>query len=393
MIEQPQQKHPVTVTRQELYAQVWRTPMARLASEYGISGNGLAKICDRLNIPYPPRGYWAKKAAGKNVVAYRLPEAKKGTPEKVTITPTPPPIVPPEPTEEVRQQIEKVQAAVAPLEVPERLLRPHPVIAEWLADHERRKQEARKERDPWRKRLLDPGEFSTSDRRMHRILDTLFKALERQGAKIKQGDRRELSAEVQGERVEFQLRQKQVRRPLTDEEKRWRSSDDKGWRQELQPTGKLVFTIKTYLPAGLRTGWLESDSAPMESLLADIAAVFMAAGPLLVDRRRQREEEERQRRLAEQKRYEEEQRRKRDDNRWRRFVDIAHQWQDAKLARDFLDALKQMAMDQGQMAGDRSLDEWIAWAEERLKAADPLNHGAGAIFNSVSSVNEWNYRG
>lgn len=58
-------KRPVMVSREDLYQQVWQTPMSRLAAEYGISGNGLAKICDRLAVPYPPRGYWAKKAAGK----------------------------------------------------------------------------------------------------------------------------------------------------------------------------------------------------------------------------------------------------------------------------------------------------------------------------------------
>lgn len=33
--------------------------MSRLAEEFGISGNGLAKICDRLDVTYLPRGYWA----------------------------------------------------------------------------------------------------------------------------------------------------------------------------------------------------------------------------------------------------------------------------------------------------------------------------------------------
>jgi hypothetical protein len=33
--------------------------MNRLAAKYGISGNGLAKICRRLDIPYPARGHWA----------------------------------------------------------------------------------------------------------------------------------------------------------------------------------------------------------------------------------------------------------------------------------------------------------------------------------------------
>lgn len=45
------------VTREELHQMVWQQPMSRLAEEFGISGNGLSKVCDRLNVPYPPRGY------------------------------------------------------------------------------------------------------------------------------------------------------------------------------------------------------------------------------------------------------------------------------------------------------------------------------------------------
>ena len=52
MTETEGRKQPVTVTREELYRQVWETAMSRLAEQYGISGNGLAKICDRLKVPY-----------------------------------------------------------------------------------------------------------------------------------------------------------------------------------------------------------------------------------------------------------------------------------------------------------------------------------------------------
>ena len=52
------------ITRKELYAQVWSTPIRTLAANYGLSDVGLAKICKRLAIPRPPRGYWAKIQAG-----------------------------------------------------------------------------------------------------------------------------------------------------------------------------------------------------------------------------------------------------------------------------------------------------------------------------------------
>jgi len=84
------QKQPATITREELYRQVWETPMSRLGEQYGISGNGLKKICDRLEVPYPRRGYWAKLSVGKTVTQTPLPKPPTGTPLQVTISPTPP---------------------------------------------------------------------------------------------------------------------------------------------------------------------------------------------------------------------------------------------------------------------------------------------------------------
>lgn len=53
-----------SLTRGELYERIWAKPMTQVAAELGMSGGGLAKICDRLLIPYPPRGYWARAKAG-----------------------------------------------------------------------------------------------------------------------------------------------------------------------------------------------------------------------------------------------------------------------------------------------------------------------------------------
>ena len=60
-------------TREELYDLVWSRPISRLAAELGISDVGLSKICDRNQIPTPPRGYWARHEAGKRVRRLPLP--------------------------------------------------------------------------------------------------------------------------------------------------------------------------------------------------------------------------------------------------------------------------------------------------------------------------------
>ena len=53
--------------RRQLYNEVWSAPTQQVAVRYGISDVSLAKVCNQLKIPKPPRGYWAKKAACKVV--------------------------------------------------------------------------------------------------------------------------------------------------------------------------------------------------------------------------------------------------------------------------------------------------------------------------------------
>lgn len=53
--------------RQRLFDEVWTTPVRTLAKGYGLSDVGLRKICVALDVPLPPRGHWAKLAAGKSI--------------------------------------------------------------------------------------------------------------------------------------------------------------------------------------------------------------------------------------------------------------------------------------------------------------------------------------
>lgn len=75
-------KKPVVLSRQELYEGVWSKPMSVLAREFGLTGNALAKICSRVNVPYPSRGHWMKVSAGTAPARPALPAdpASEGTP-------------------------------------------------------------------------------------------------------------------------------------------------------------------------------------------------------------------------------------------------------------------------------------------------------------------------
>jgi hypothetical protein len=113
--------------------------------------------------------------------------------------------------------------------------------------------------------------------------------------------------------------------------------------------------------------------------------------PLLAEQRRKREEE-RERQIAERLRYEEEQRNKRDANRVRRFKELAKDWRDVVLAREFLAELRSLTSDGAAEVGGKLVADWLDWAEARLKAADPMTYGAEGIFDAVADVTEWSYQ-
>jgi AcrR family transcriptional regulator len=77
---------PVELTRLQLYDLIWSRPLSAIAKELGISGNGLSKICDRLLIPYPPRGYWARAQAGRAPEAPPLPPAPNASDDHIVIS-------------------------------------------------------------------------------------------------------------------------------------------------------------------------------------------------------------------------------------------------------------------------------------------------------------------
>jgi hypothetical protein len=59
--------------RKALYDQVWSQPVQVVARSYGVSGVALAKTCRKLQIPVPPRGYWARIRSGQKVRRPPLP--------------------------------------------------------------------------------------------------------------------------------------------------------------------------------------------------------------------------------------------------------------------------------------------------------------------------------
>lgn len=52
--------------------------MLKVAARFGVSSSYMARVCTRLNVPRPERGYWAKLEVGKAPEKKRLPDAQPG---------------------------------------------------------------------------------------------------------------------------------------------------------------------------------------------------------------------------------------------------------------------------------------------------------------------------
>ncbi|MET3159996.1 hypothetical protein [Bradyrhizobium diazoefficiens] len=382
----------VTLSREELYALVWATPMSRLAIQYGLSGNGLAKICRRLDVPYPPRGYWARKEAGKKVTQAALPAIRSGTRAQVTIAPSLPASPPTQMPSELESELTAARKLTASVTVPGKLHHPHQIVAGWIEERQREREQAK--RYSWGRAGYVPPDFTAMERRRHRLLSTLFIALERHGYTAKVDERGRPAVEIARQVAALIIKEKyrQVRQPLTEEEKKRAFNPRRPWRQEMQPTGLLQLSIEPRLHPTLRQSWIDADQL-LEAQLPEIAAVFIAAAPMLRERRRQQEENERRRHEEEMRRYEERQRQQLERNRLRGFLELASRWKEVEAARLFLGALANRASgDLDEVLGDRTIGDWIAWARERLTAHDPLEAGAVAVFRRIASIDQWTYR-
>jgi hypothetical protein len=69
----------VIFQREDLFVEVWTTPLTTLAKKYDLSDNGIRKVCKAMNIPLPKAGHWAKAAVGREPPRPDLPASAQRT--------------------------------------------------------------------------------------------------------------------------------------------------------------------------------------------------------------------------------------------------------------------------------------------------------------------------
>jgi hypothetical protein len=385
-METDKPKTSIRLSRAELYDEVWKTPLMRLGPKYGITDKGLAKICDRLNVPYPPAGYWLRVNAGGSPEKTVLPPAKEGVPDYITIYPTPE-----RSTEEIEAAAHFLEALekFKSVEVCDTLRGRHPVVAALTAEHNRKFKEAKREQRRWGGISSRVVALTELDHRRHRILNTFLK----EAGKVNFDGLTAGSLHSGENRIEFSLEEyrRQVRRELRPGV-RHAFNPDQQWTQEKVEKGELRFKFRTALWRGAQLLWVDGSDAPLENQISEILATLVAAAPFLEQKRIAEEKRKCVRIEAERKRQQEAARRKIEKNRWRRVLELSDRWHGANRVKSFIAEIEAMAiLGDDPLAGGRSRQEWLAWLKQRLTVHDPLEAGVDAIWSNLGGVTSWEY--
>lgn len=376
MLDPSELQASVRMTRKELYEAVWNEPMQRLAGRLGLSDVALAKRCHGLNIPVPPRGFWARKAAGQKVRNTPLPQATASQAVAVSVF-DPRPDTPPSAEPQEGPVWEQQQFEAQPenkIEVRERLSR-HPLIQTATLVHRAKADTHEIDAAIAKHGLISISTTKTQFMRALRFMDAFIGACELRGFEVV-GWRRngpDSHVVVLGQKIEVRLREPDRRIELVRDPKAPPPPPfSLEPRYRFEGTGLLEVSFG-HRYALERRSWKDGKRVRIENSLHDMMVTLVSIAVALRDR-----EEERV--IAEQRRFEaaerarvEQKRRELEQKRLEQLVGDVRSWRLAEDIRAFLVEIEERSLPAGGVAeADPTLASWIGWARSVADRADPL---------------------
>lgn len=382
-----------SLTRQELYELVWAEAVSRVAERFSLSGAGLRKICLRNNIPLPPRGHWAKVAAGKRVKRPPLPEPEEAA-QRVLL---------PERREGTESQPERSFEDI-PLVAQRKRFEADPknkiavrdgakLSHPWARELKQRLKEAKPNYRGFLEaqamdHLVKVEVSANAAERALGIVDALGRALEKRRIEVvgvpnmSYGYPRYREGRFVVEDVHLRIRLvERSRRKEKPKSKSARPASiwDRDYRYTYEPTGVLRLTL-----IGEDSRWSSverelRDKAkdPLEQNLNQVLVLATEIAAEIRQRRLDREEANR-RYEAERARRQELQRRKDEEAaRLRALEELAERrWRAVKL-RELIAAAEAAGVPPGPPGAPSEIAAWLEWASEHAASLDPLTQPAG----------------
>jgi len=374
----------VIYRRDELYEQVWAKPMRELAKEHGISDVALAKICKKLDIPRPGRGYWARKAAGKRVKQTALPPLSPGKSPEHRVSRWKDPLANQEVGDEAQSLLAREADPSMAITVPAELQNPHKWIRKSAGNL--RKHSKHPEKALLKRACLDVRTSRATHDRALLVADTLLKALDERGLRIEvtepiaERDGRyggdssakpsKTGVHILESYIEFSIEEGFDITKVEPKPSRWQTSHDSdSWtytpRPEYKhdPNGKLALKINSYFPGQTRKTWSDGKRQRIENCLNALVLELIRGAErkrleqIVSDRREKEWKEEQLRRQEEAKRRELE---------MAKLFDLDSRvtdWNHATSILEFTKSVEASAISRGEDTSPQTeLGLWLAWA-------------------------------
>ena len=366
------------LTRQELYKLVWKKPMSKLAVEFGLSDQGLEKICRRHNIPKPGLGYWAKLQHGKEPPTPELPPNDKAEleniyfrSEKSNTSEEPLPL-------DYETDYTDILTKALSYQPPEKVTRYSEVISNY--------RKYVKGQYTNRYGFLEIGnrEFKDVEIRLTKttfqrgcfflyIISDLFKslgwALQQGTDKGYRGGALVVTNKTDSLRIKLKERVKQVKHKPTAKElaeaKKWNyQTYDK---HDYIPQGILEFSIEQLRSyAGLKKKWADKGEVQLENILDQIAIGVARCFEYQKHERIEAEIRAEQWRKEEEIRAEKRRQAKVEEKRQQHILGLLDQYTKAQQLRAMISQVESVLIESEEH------ENWLNWAHSFVDKIDPL---------------------
>lgn len=381
-------------TRQDLYEEIWTDPVTVVARRYGLSDVGLAKLCRRMGVPIPPRGYWAKLRSGAKVKKTRLPAAGHFV-TSVHLTRFNPEVV--AANEDAKRQRDVLKGEVAKALVLAKSYELHPLVGLTKKRVSQFKEEARN--PPRANGVLDVRVSKGAFDRALRLFNALIQEMLGLGATVRVDNQtHETMLGYKG--IEFRLsiaeHFKRIGHQETMEEMELRLNP------KIDPYFGLPYSPDLpkydYVASGVLTVtagswptkvWKDSASRLLEDRIQDMV-VGMAV--LAAEIRKRQNERAEAHRISELRRVHDEEVTARRETELKRLKSVeaeAREWERARQLRSYAAAAEAKALRAGSLTAE--LEGWLTWVRAKADWIDPLVSVSDPILDGPKSKNVVRY--
>lgn len=372
----------IRVTREELFEKIWSEPTTKLSKQYGLSDVGLAKICNKMNIPRPPQGYWLRKNRKKPP---NLPPTKGPTEYVIQKW------VEPELELDHTQKVER-ELLIDQEKSPDNLLRVDEGSVELhrlalRTQEQLLKAAGKKSRSDhtWVKGGARSLDICVSPPLIHRgirVMNALIAGLEKRKHKVSI-ENGQTYVTVLGEKFSIILEESSKRIDHEPTEKEIRQMEKHFWmrpeKYDYLPSGRLSLKIDkgTY---GFRKSWSDGKKRRVENCLNDVVIALIDFAFKEKSRRAEHERRERERKEYEKLKHEKQEAIRKEKAKLNDLETVAEDWNKSQKLRLFIEAVRQVS-DEIRIGSGEDVSDWLDWATQQADRLDPLVESPPSILD------------